>query len=146
MMVITLELVKRYFWSIFGVVGVVAFWAGIWDGIGSLPYLSNPLISLAIGLLMLTFSGLIFKEFNPLKEAEESVMVILHKVHKHPLKHQFHIRYFDKIKKKPLLFQATKLKKLEKAFLVLEHEGKELFVPAHRVTEILHKKKRYWSA
>ena len=67
-MAINFQLYKlsRYFWAVLGVIGIVMFWAGTWDGLGSLPYLQNPLISFFVGLLILLVSGLIFKEFDPL--------------------------------------------------------------------------------
>ena len=131
---------SRYFWAILGVLGIVLFWAGTWDGIGSLPYISNPLISLIVGLSILILSGLIFKEFDPLGKKDSGKVLAMHKVHHHPMKHQFHIKYFDKIKKSHVLINATKLKKIEKeAFLVFKHEGQEFFLPMHRIKEILHK-------
>ena len=45
-----MEKIKQYFWFMFGIIGVVLFWAGVWEGIGGLPYLENPLISLIAGL------------------------------------------------------------------------------------------------
>ena len=50
-----ISLVKKYFWSLFGVVGIVSFWAGIWEGIAGLPYIVNPLISLIVGITLLLF-------------------------------------------------------------------------------------------
>lgn len=131
---------SRYFWAILGALGVVLFWAGIWDGVGTLPYLEHPLVSLIVGLTILGLSGLIFKEFDPLGKKDSGKILAAHKVHRHPQKHLFHVRYFDKIKKSHILISATKLKKIEKeAFLVFKHEGKEFFLPIHRVKEILHK-------
>lgn len=115
------------------------FWAGVWDGLGTLPYLGNPLISLGVGLFILIVSGLIFKELNPFGKGGKKMIIAVHKVHNHPKKHQFHLKYFDKIKKKHLLISARKLKNIEKdSYLILKEAGKELFIPVHRVKEILH--------
>ena len=70
-----LDTAKHYFWSLFSVIAVVFFWAGVWDGIGYLPYLENPLISLIVGIVILASSGLIFKEFNPMEETEKTVII-----------------------------------------------------------------------
>jgi len=143
-MAINFQLYKmsRYFWAILGVLGVVLFWAGTWDGLGSLPYLQNPLISLVVGLLILVLSGLIFKEFDPLGKKDSGKILTAHKIHRHPEKHLFNVKYFDKIKKTHLLISAAKLKHIEKeTFLVFKHEGKEFFLPIHRVKEILHQNK-----
>lgn len=138
--------IRGYFWGLFGVLGIVLFWAGIWDGIGGLPYISTPWISLAVGLALLSFSGLILKEFNPLSGMEKSANTVLHKVHRHPRKHEFHIKYFDKIKKEYILIKGDKLRGIEKeTFLVLKEEnGREIFIPMHRITEVLHQGKSYW--
>jgi hypothetical protein len=141
-MAINFQLYKlsRYFWAVLGVIGVVMFWAGTWDGLGSLPYLQNPLVSFFVGLLILLVSGLIFKEFDPIGKKDSGKILTAHKIHHHPEKHHIQVKYYDKIKKSHILISATKLKRIEKeAFLVFEHEKKEFFLPIHRVKEILHK-------
>lgn len=143
-MAINFQLYKlsRYFWAILGVIGVVLFWAGTWDGLGTLPYLENPIISLIVGLLILLTSGLIFKEFDPLGKKDSGKILAAHKIHHHPDKHLFDVKYYDKVKKKHILISAAKLKRIEKeSFLVFKHEGQEFFLPIHRVKEILHNKK-----
>ena len=144
---ITEDTIKHYFWAILGVIGVVLFWAGLWDGVGYLWYLSNPLVSLVAGLIILAASGLLLKEFDPLQEEEKKIKDVLYKVHKHPKKHEFHIKFYDKLKKKDTLFEAKHIKAIEKNFLVfVKEEGKEIFVPLHRVTEVIQKCKSFWKA
>ena len=143
---VDLEDAKRYFWYIFGILGTLFFWAGMWDGLGSIGFLKNPFISLVIGLILLSLSGVIFKDANPLWEVEKPVKAEAKKVHHHPLKHEFHFKYEDHLKKKELTIHAGKLKRVEKEFLVFLDKGKEVFVPLHRVTEILHKGKTHWKA
>ena len=141
------EDIKKYFWYIFGMIGVVFFWAGTWDGLGYIhPIIANPWLSLALGIIMLGLSGVIFKDANPLWEVEKPVKSAAKKVHHHPLKHEFHFKYEDHLKKKELAIHAGKLKRVEKEFLVFLDKGKEVFVPLHRVTEILHKGKTHWKA
>ncbi|MEK6899604.1 MAG: hypothetical protein AABX05_00625 [Nanoarchaeota archaeon] len=141
---ISWEDIKKYFWYLFGVMGIVFFWTGTWDGLGNLGWLVNPLISLIVGLAMLGLSGIIFKDSNPLWEAEKPIKTEAKKVHNHPLKHEFHFKYKDHMKNKEYLLHAKKLDRIEKEFLVFLEEGKEVFVPLHRVTEILHKGKTHW--
>jgi uncharacterized protein (UPF0248 family) len=142
---ITAEKMKLYFWYMFGVVGIVFFWAGVWDGIGNLSYLQNPWISLLVGILMLTLSGLFFKGENSFWGAEKTAETILHKVHKHPQKQEFHIKYHDRLKRKDVAINAGGLQRIEKGFLVILQRGKtEIFIPIHRVTEVLHKGKTHW--
>lgn len=146
-MLITKNKLKHYGWSLFGAVGVITFWAGIWEGIGGLPYLENPLISFIIGMAMLTFSGLVYKQFDPLEEVEGEINAVLEKVEAHPQKHQFEIKYFDKMKNKEISFQGRSLKGVEKNILTfIDQTGKEIYVPAHRLTKIIHQKKAYWEA
>lgn len=143
-MKINTEQAKYYFWYIFGVMGIVFFWAGVWDGIGSLPFIKNPLISFILGLLILTLSGIVFKEFDPLKEAEKTITNIMEEIHNHEQKQEFHIKYNDKIKQKEIIYPANSLKKIEKGFLVLiDQEKKEIFIPLHRITEVLRNGQTY---
>ena len=144
---ITGEDIKKYSWYIFGMIGVVFFWAGTWDGLGYIhPIIANPWLSLILGITMLGLSGVIFKEANPLWEVEKPVKIEAKKVPQHPQKQEFHFKYVDHEKNKELLIHAGKLKRIEKEFLVFLDQGKEKFVPLHRVTEILHKGKTHWKA
>ena len=104
------EDIKKYFWYIFGVMGVVFFWTGTWDGLGNLWLLQNPLISFIVGIILLALSGIIFKEANPLWEVEKPVKIEAKKVHHHSQKHEFHFKYADHVKNKEVLIHAGKLK------------------------------------
>ncbi len=137
------EEIKEKFWYFFGMAGVVFFWAGVWDGLGYLPYLENPWLSIVLGTVMLALSQFLFREPDPEKKAERKMRSALHKVRRHPRKHEFHIRYHDKLGKKDFLLRGDKLKDIEKGFLLLHEKGKEIFVPIHRVREILHKGKTF---
>ncbi|MEW5897006.1 MAG: RNA repair domain-containing protein [Nanoarchaeota archaeon] len=138
-----LEKSKLYFWYFLGVMGIVFFWAGIWDGLGGLPYLSTPWISLLIGLLMLLVSKTISKGVVA-KKVKQELGPVLSKIHHHPQKHEFNIKYNDKLKNKGMAIKAGKIKRIEKEFLVLIDQGRELFIPFHRITEIRHKDKIHW--
>ena len=136
---------KHFLWSIFGATGIILFWKGIWEGIGGLPYIEEPWVSLFIGLSMLTFSGLIFKEFDPLGSLEKSTLKILHQIHNHPQKHQFHLKYHDKLKNKDILIKGNQIRHIEKNHIIIEHQnGQEFFLPIPRIKEILHQNKTYW--
>ena len=137
---------KKYFWYLFGTLGVVFFWAGVWDGLGQLPIIKIPWLSLVLGITMLSLSGILLKGANPLWEPEKPVSAEAKKVHRHPRKHEFHFRYEDHVQKKEMTIHAGKLSRIEKEFLVFVDKGKEVFIPLHRVTEILHKGKTHWKA
>ncbi len=142
-MILSLK-IKKYFWTVFGIMGIVMFWAGIWDGVGYLPYLNIPWVSLLVGLGIILFSKVIFKQVDPFGEEGEMTKIsnALHQVHQHPLKQEFTIHYFDKIKKKYLQVSAEKLDRIEKeTFLVLKQADREFFIPFNRIKEIWHQGK-----
>lgn len=125
-----------------GIFGVVLFWAGIWDGIGNLPYLTNPLISLAAGLVILICSALVFKEAEMFGGKTNKNLVLMYKAKAHPDKKNLTINYFDKIKNKTVSVSASLIKKIEKdAFLVLNKNKKEFFIPIHRIKDVLFRGK-----
>lgn len=144
---------KHFLWSLFAAAGAILAWRGVWEGlyvffedVAGLPYLADPWVFLFVGLAMLTFSGMIFKEFDPLGGVEKSVNRMMHYVHNHPKREEYLVKYHDKEQKKNFSFRADKIRHIEKNTLVVEHPqgAKELFIPLHRVTEILHKGKTYW--
>jgi len=134
---------QRYLWYFFGVLGVVLFWAGVWDGVGNLGFLENPLFSLIAGIILL-FVGGIIRKTDQVNQQELAAHNLLRQVHRHPQKRDFHLKYFDKLRKQEVLVGGEQLHHLEKGFLVLlEKGGKELFIPIHRVTEVLHQGKTF---
>lgn len=134
--IIPLYKLRAYFWSLFGIFGIVLFWVGIWEGIGYLPYLEKPYVSLIAGLVILFSSGFFLSEMGDKKTAD------VFRIHTHPRKHEFDFKYFDRIKNRYITINARKLKKIEKeAVLIFKHEGRELFIPIHRIKEIHRKGK-----
>ncbi len=140
------QYVKQYFMYFIGIAGVVFFWAGVWDGIGYLPYLENPLLSIVIGVSMLSASLYIFRKGDPAKQAERKLQAALQKVHAHQRKGEFHILYHDKVRRKEITLPASGLLRLEKEFLVLLDKGRESFIPFHRITEIKHQGRTFHKA
>lgn len=144
---------KHFLWSLYVAVGVILVWKGIWEGMYSVPELlglpesvSNPFVFLFIGFAMLTFSGIIFKEFDPLGSLDKTTLKMMHFVQSHPQKDEFVIKYQDKERKKEVGVKGERLKEIEKGALVVKHPEKkqEVFVPLHRVTEVWHRGKLYW--
>ncbi len=135
---------KHFLWSLYVAIGVIFIWRGIWEGVYEIPYV-NAWTLLFLGLTMLTFSGLIFKEFDPLGGIEKSTHNMLQFIHNHPTKQNFQINYHDKFLKKELTFPATLIKHIEKDTLIIQDQNnQELFIPLHRITEIKEKGKTYW--
>ncbi|MEK6853143.1 MAG: hypothetical protein AABX64_00495 [Nanoarchaeota archaeon] len=140
------EDIKKYFWYLFGIIGVVYFWAGVWDGVGNIGPLKNPLYSFIAGVVLLSLSRVILKDANPLWGLEKPAKLEAKKVHRHPQKPEFHFKYKDHVSNKEIMLHAKNLKKIEKEFLVFLDRGKEIFIPLHRVTQITHKGKTHWKA
>jgi len=138
---------KQYFWSIFSAIGIVFFWAGVWDGIGSLPYIDNPLSNLIIGITLLATSGYLFQQFSPLDTLESSIKNVLHQVQFHPNKEKFNLAYHDKLKNKYIFIKGNQINKVEKNHLIIKHpQGKELFIPLHRIKEIRYNNQSVFNA
>ncbi|PIN87016.1 hypothetical protein COV19_01705 [Candidatus Woesearchaeota archaeon CG10_big_fil_rev_8_21_14_0_10_44_13] len=131
---------KHFLWSLIGAIGIILFWRGIWGGIDILPSpLDRPELSFFLGLAILTFSGLIFKEFDPLGGLEKGVIDVLHMIQSHPEKKDYMITYHDKLNKKDVNIRADDIKQFEKSMLLIHEGGKEIFIPLHRIKSI-HKK------
>lgn len=146
-MIVMREQDKHFLWSLFVGVSVILMWKGIWDGLYEIPYIGeSPWIYLFIGFAMLTFSGVIFKEFDPLGGLDKATLKMMHFVHGHPHKKDFQIKYYDKSLKKEVVVDAANLKGIEKQSLLIEDTKKkqEVFVPMHRVTEVIQRGKSYW--
>ena len=137
---------KHFLSSLYAAIAVVFTWKGAWDGIYLIPYISEPYVFLFLGFAMLTLSGLIFREFDPLGGLQNAVNKTLHKIQTHAEKKHFVIKYHDKEQKKEIAVPAERIVKIEKDSLVVVQRGKkeEIFIPMHRVTEVLFKGKRYW--
>ncbi len=144
-MTITIEQLRHYFWSIFGITGIVFFWAGLWDGVGYLPVIKNPLVSVIIGITIISISGSLYTWYDHLTSNRSSLNENLKKIYNHPEKYNFHIKYYDRTNNKHIKVKASLIKKIEKDILVLTHptQNKEMFIPIHRIKEILYKGKTW---
>ncbi len=141
---------KHFVSSLYAAVAIIFAWKGMWEGIYEIPYVSDylgdPLVFLFLGLAMLTLSGLIFKEFDPLGSIQKGESKVLHTVFRHPQKKEFTLKYEDKVKKQEVEISVSSIKALEKGSLIVVFPNKrqEVFIPFHRVTEILRLGKQYW--
>lgn len=143
---------KHFLWSLFVALSVILVWKGIWEGMyellewGGLGYLADPFVFLFIGFIILTFSGIIFREFDPLDGMDKAANRIMHHIHNHSRRHEFKIKYYDRNQKKHFGIKGDALRQVERGTLIVEHENgrQEDFIPIHRVEEVLHKGKSYW--
>lgn len=136
---------KRYLAALVVLTGVVLFWRGVWDSLYMIPIIDNSLVSLFLGLLILTLSGVIFQEFDPLSKKIANTMEILNEiVSRKRKKEKYEIHYFDEKKNKAEIIAHEKIKKMEHNFLVLEEKDREIFIPVHRIEKIKENGKTIW--
>ena len=135
---------KHFLATLYLVMAIIFIWKGVWEGWYEIPYLGSPFVALFIGLTILTLSGLIFKEFDPFGSVQQSTISLLNKLHQHPKKEHFQIKYYDANQKKDIVFVVQSLRQIEENVLIFGLKGKEHFIPIHRVKEILFKGARYW--
>lgn len=140
---------KHFLWSLWMGSGMIFVWRGIWEGIYEVPYIGKEgaaeWVALFLGLTILTLSGLIFKNFDPLGSFEKSIHDKLRYIMSRADNAQYKILYQDKSQKDPLSFSAADIQELEKSTLIMHKKGKqEVFIPTHRISEILYQGKSYW--
>ncbi len=135
---------KHFLLAMFTATGIILFWKGIWEGVGSLPFLENPWVSLFVGAAMLTLSGIIFSEFDPLGGIERGIHKIIHHVNTHPKRHEFYIKYHDAVQKKERKIHAKNIIRIEKNIISYLERGREVFIPIHRIRSVHRKGKVVW--
>jgi len=137
---------KHFLSSLYSAAAIIFVWKGLWEGMYEIPYIGDAFVALFIGFTMLLFSGLIFKEFDPLGGLEQAVTTKLEFVLNSPDKKNFEVRYHDKMLKKDLTVPGKYVHKIEEAGMVVIDPIKkaETFIPLHRVTEIWYNGRRYW--
>ncbi len=137
---------RHFLWSLYAAVAIIFLWKGIWDGIYLIPYLGDPFVFLFIGLALLTFTGIIFSEFDPLGSLEKEISKRVHQVSHHPRREEFTIKYKDKMQGKEKIIPAAAIRGIERNIVIAEMESRELFIPLQRITEIQQRGKTYWRA
>ena len=135
---------KHFLLSLLVASGIIIFWKGIWEGVGALPIIENPWVDLFIGLVILTFTQVIFREFDPLGGLEKGTLKVIHNVHHHPEKEKYSIRYYDSIKRKEIEFSAKDLRHIEKNTLAVHEKGREIFIPIHRIRSVYREGHVVW--
>ena len=135
---------RHFLWSLLAAIGVIFVWKGLWEGLYEIPYFGDPWVALFVGLVVLTFSGLIFKEFDPLGSIEKSTSKMIKSIYRSSDSDKYHLKYYDKIKKKDVMIKGNVIKKVEKSTIIVRDKNKELFIPTHRIKEVSYKGKIYW--
>ena len=136
---------KHFLWSLFGAIGLILFWRGVWELPADLPFNDLPWISLFIGLLILTISGLVFREFDPLGGLEKTLGNTFRHIYNAQDKGSYVIIYHHPGLKKDVHINGAALRSVEQNYLIFEDaKKKEFFVPFDHITEINHDGKIYW--
>jgi len=137
---------KRYLAALVVLFGVILFWRGLWDITYLLPIIKNPFVSLFVGLTIITLSGVVFREFDPLTAQIAKTMEVLNEVlsRKKKKNEKYKISYYDETSKKLKVIHHKDIKKLEHNFIVIEEKGKEVFIPVHRVHKVTKNGKIMW--
>ncbi|PIN75209.1 hypothetical protein COV17_04070 [Candidatus Woesearchaeota archaeon CG10_big_fil_rev_8_21_14_0_10_36_11] len=135
---------KHFLASLYAAVAVIFAWKGLWEGIYEIPYVGEPFVFLFIGFAMLTFSGVIFNEFDPLGSVEKSVQRKINEIINHPNKNQFTITCHDKHKGELYSLSAKSIYKIEGNSMIIKENRYEKFIPLHRIREIKLNGEQYW--
>lgn len=136
---------KRFLLALVYATGVVIFWRGIWGIADTIPILSNVFVSFFVGLLILTLTGLIFREFDPFGQQVGRITKLVHNViQESKIGKNYLISYYDVLKKKHISINAKHVKHIEHNNLVAVKDGREVFIPIHRVSRIHKDKKLIW--
>ncbi len=135
---------KHFLLALLSATGIILFWRGIWEGVGALPLLESPWVSLFVGALILTMSGILFSEFDPLGGIERSTMKVLHMMRNHPDRHEFSIKYLDNARKKVTELSAKSMRHIERNNIIFHQKGREVFIPVHRIRSVHRKGKVIW--
>ncbi len=137
---------KRYFVALVVFTGVILYWRGVWDVTYELPLLSNNYVCIFLGLVVITLTGVVFAEFDPLAARMEQTLDVLHTLvrHKENKNKGYTIKYYDQLAKKHVELPHHKIDKIEREFVVIKEGKKEIFIPVHRIEEIKEKGKSIW--
>lgn len=136
---------KLYLHSLFYGIGVILFWRAIWEVSSVLPLLKNSFFTLFVGLAVLTLTGYIFHEFDPLSKKMHSIGKNLNDaVNRAEKGEKLIVHYLDKTARQEYAVDAAAIKRIEHDIFVYIHKGREYFVPTNRVTSIHKGKKIVW--
>lgn len=137
---------KHFLSSLYIAIAIIFTWKGLWEGLYEIPLLGDPFVALFFGFALLIFSGLIFREFDPLGGLEKGSTKAINEILQHPERAKFAVHYKDKALKQEVEIPASMIKKIDQNTLVVEDpkQKTEFFIPLHRVTEIRYNGQRYW--
>lgn len=136
---------KAFLMSLAYAAGIIIFWRGIWNTVDLIPILNNPLVSLFLGLAILSLTGWIYTQFDAFSLHTNKLMNMLTQVLHDEQKgiHHF-LSYFDEVKNQHRKIPMSKVRKVEQTHVVIEEGGREFFVPIHRISAVHNGNKMIW--
>lgn len=135
---------KQFLLSLLYAGAIILFWRGIWVIADFTPVLKNGFVSFFLGLLVLTLTGYIYKEFDPFGQKTSKILRLLHNVAAAKKEEGYAIEYHDAIGKHDHKIPNSSIKRVEHNFLVVEQNGHELFIPVHRINKVHKKSEVVW--
>jgi uncharacterized protein (UPF0248 family) len=136
---------KQFLTSLLYATGIILFWRGIWDMSIKIPLLKTPLFCAAVGLAIITLTGYLYREYDPISNRMHKIGRVLHDVINQAKKGEPHeIFYYDQVGKHHHKVLPHKIKKIEHDYIIVEEKGHEVFIPMHRITHVHKQGKAIW--
>mgnify|MGYP001567461074 FL=1 len=128
---------KAFLLSLAYATGIILFWRGIWEGSAFIPVLNNPWVSLFVGLTILTLTGWIYTQFDAFSLRTNTLLgTLTHVIHDEAKGVAHFISYFDEVTGKHHKIPVKQVRRIEQHHVVVERDGKEFFVPLHRISYV----------
>ncbi|MBS3148849.1 hypothetical protein J4219_08280 [Candidatus Woesearchaeota archaeon] len=117
--------------------GIILFWRGIWEVSYEIPLLENVYFCLFVGLFILTVTGYMYREFDPLSQKFNRISKILNHAIRQTKSGVDHMVYYhDEVAKHEHKINPKDIRKVEHDMIVFQENGHEYFVPLNRLTKI----------
>ena len=136
---------KHFLVSLVYGTGIIIFWRGVWGIADEVPILNSVYVSFFVGLLILTLTGFIYREFDPLGNQVKKLHRFLHTIADEAEKgKRYVVEYYDGIAKKSVLVAAKDIHRIDEKFVVVNKNGHEHHIPFKRLTRVFLDKKIVW--
>ncbi|VVB81798.1 Uncharacterised protein [uncultured archaeon] len=135
----------QFLYSLLYATGIILFWRGIWGIADFTPLLKNVYFCFFVGLLILTLTGYMYKEFDPFSQRYRKIQKLIHNVVSLTRQGQPHeIYYYDEVGKHDHKLLPGKIKRIEHDYIVIDEKGHEQFIPMHRISRVHKGKQVIW--
>ncbi|MBI4140938.1 DUF504 domain-containing protein [Candidatus Woesearchaeota archaeon] len=135
---------KQFLMSLVYAAGIILFWRGIWAIADITPIVMNGFVSFFLGLLILTLTGYIYKEFDPFGQRTNKIIKLLHHITTTKKEEGYSIHYYDEVGKHHHKILPENIMRIEHNLLITQHKGHEIFIPIHRISRIHKKAEVIW--